>query len=75
MTLKYLPDGFIIWRVELGRYESTQERIELFVAAPDLLTAHTAAMDFERETAAGDNLVMSIAVITDCILDATGKGE
>ena len=71
MALKYLPDGFIIWRVELGWYESTEERIELFIAAPDLLTAHTAAMDFERQVSQVGNLVMSIGVVTDCILDAT----
>lgn len=71
--MKYLPDGFIIWRVQLGRYESTEDCTELFIAAPDILTAHAAAMNFEYEAIQANNLVMSIEVVTDCIIDATGS--
>lgn len=71
MAIKFFPDNFIIWKVTLGKLEATKPAYHIFVAAPDLLTAHGAAMDHEREMAQDGNLVLSIEVAADCVLDAT----
>ena len=69
MAVKFLPDGFIIWKVKLGKYESTQAPIDTFVVAPDLVAAHEAAMNWEREVLQDDNVILSVSMVSDCILD------
>jgi len=73
MIVKFLPDSFIVWKVKMGKRESVLPGYDLFVLAPDLVTAHDSAMEYEREMVRDDNLVLSIGVIADCILDARDK--
>ncbi len=72
MTVKFLPDNFIVWKVVLGKRESVEPGYDLFVLAPDLVTAHDSAMEHERQFARDDNLILSIQIVADCILDARG---
>ena len=69
MRVKFLPDDFIIWKATMGKRESVSPGYDLFVAAPDLVSAHDAAMNHEREMVQDDNLVLSISRVADCILD------
>ncbi len=71
MTVKFLPDNFIVWRVKLGKREMPKSGYDLFVLAPDLVAAHEAAMNHEREMTRDDNLVLSIEIVADCILDGS----
>ena len=73
MTIKFLPDSFIVWKVRMGKRESINPGYDLFVLAPDLVSAHDSAMNHEREMTRDDNLVLSIEIVADCILDARGK--
>lgn len=72
---RFLPDGFIIWKVKLGKYESTKPAWNVFVAAPDIMTAHKAVMDYEKEMLQDNDLVLSIEVVSDCILDGTQQED
>ena len=70
MAVKFLPDGFIVWKVVMGKRESVKPGYDLFILAPDLVTAHNSAMEHEREFTQDGNLVLSIQIVSDCILDA-----
>ncbi len=71
MTVKFLPDNFIIWKVKLGKREMSKSGYDLFVLAPGLLSAYKAAIHHEREMTRDDNLVLSIEIVADCILDGS----
>ena len=69
MSVKFLPDDFIIWKVRLGKRESFFPGYDLFVVAPDLVSAHESAMVHEREMVQDNNIILSISLVADCILD------
>ena len=70
MTIKFLSDDFIIWKARMGKRETVNPGYDLFVAASNLVKAHEAAMIYEREMIHDGNLVLSVEVVADCILDA-----
>ena len=69
MKTKFFDDKFIIWLVKLGGYESTEEPIKTYVVADTFIAAYEAAMNWSNDYLEGDNLVMSIEIVSNCVLD------
>ena len=69
MKTKFMGDKFIVWLVKMGGYESIEEPVAVYVVAETLIAAHEVAMDWSREFIQGDSLVMSIEIVTNCVLD------